>query len=98
MIIPRTTCNPPTTRTIITATANINPMAGQRKLVIQISPLIFFHEVPVHHVKRRHLRIFLAKGANHPHPRDVFAHPFRELGIERLDFFKALVNPGRRNI
>ena len=78
----------------MSATANINAMAGHRKLVIQINPLFFSTKSRFITSKRRHLRIFLAKGANHPHPRDVFAHPFRELGIKRLDFLEALVNFG----
>ena len=98
VIIPRTTCRPPTTKTIMTATAYIKPMAGHRKLVIQINPLFFSTKSRFITSKRRHLRIFLAKGANHPHSRDVFAHPFRDLGIKRLDFLEALVNLGAEDI
>ena len=97
-IIPRTTCWPPTTRTIISGNGKHQRHARPQKTGDPDQTLVLVYEVAVHHVKRGHLRVFLAKGANYPHAGNIFAHPLRKLGIERLDFLKARRESWRRRI
>ena len=50
------------------------------------------HEPEVHAVERGLLGLLLGKGAHHAHAGQVLPDPFGQVGIERLDGFKPVVN------